>query len=87
MNKRTEFKFRFKDDTRNDWLMTLITEEPMDEVEIENLIRLKCEEYQETKQSFCPTDVFDNICHEYGWNWRDTDYDEIYLSQNQWKGY
>ena len=87
MNKRTEFKFRFKDDTLNDWRMTLITKEPMDEVEIENLVRQKCEEYQETKQLFCPVDVFDDICNEYGWNWRDTDYDEIYLSQNQWKGY
>ena len=83
----TKFKFRFKDNEAKDWEMTLLTKEPMDASEVESIIRAKCNLYIETADyEYSPVDIFDDICDEYGWDWQDTDYDEIYISHKSWKG-
>ena len=86
--KDTKFKFRFKDNEASDWEMTLLTKEPMDASEVENIVREKCILYIETADyNYSPVDIFDSICDEYGWDWQDGDYDEIYISHKSWRGY
>ena len=85
MDKRTEFKLRFKDPT-DDWTMILRTTEPYTEEGIRNLIDIYSTIlYDAGYEDISPLDILDRICEGKGWSWEDMDWQEMEIEYNDWK--
>ena len=88
MDKRTEFKLRFKDNgPGGDFIMILRTTESEYEDDIIKEILNHCQLYDASEEDFSPVIVIDDICDEHGWEWEDADYQEIVFTTKQWFGY
>ena len=86
MDKRTDFKLRFKDHPI-DFTMILRTTEPYSEEDIRSMIISHCQLYDASEEDFSPLDIVDDICDENGWSWEDADYQEMIFTSKQWFGY
>lgn len=78
MDKRTEFKLRFKQ-FPEDYRMILRTIEPQTEEEIRNLIDIYSEILYDGGNNYSPLDILDYICDVKGWSWEDADWQEIII--------
>lgn len=86
-DKKTVFKLRFKDNGPcGDFEITLKTTEPETEEYIRRLILNHCRLYNPSEEDFSPVDIMDDVCDENGWDWEDTDYDEMIFTTKQWFG-
>jgi hypothetical protein len=85
MEKRTEFRLRFKDRYK-DWEMLLRTTEPETEENIRKEILNHCRLYKASEEDFSPVDILDDVCDEHGWEWEDGDYRDIVFTEKQWFG-
>ena len=79
MEERTEFRLVFIEDKNNygDWRSTLKTTEPKTEDEIKSLVEYWTEVNDRNKKDYSPVDIMDDLCEDNGWDWEDTDYQEI----------
>ena len=85
MDKRTEFKLRFKDPT-DDWTMILRTTEPYTEEGIRNLIDIHSTILSDAGyEDISPLDILDRICEDKGWSWEDMDWQEMEIEYDDWK--
>lgn len=88
MDKRTEFKLRFSapsyaDWDTDDWTMILRTTEPVSENDIRYLIDVYKKQISEYDDDYSPLDILDEICDEKGWDWEDSDWNEVVIDNWQ----
>lgn len=83
MEKRTEFKLRFKTNYV-DIEVILRTTEPYTEEGIRNLIEIHSTILSDTgHEDYTPVDILDRIYEEKGWSWEDRDWQEMVI--DDWK--
>ncbi len=79
MEKRTEFKLRFKGNYV-DIEVILRTTEPYTEEGIRNLIDIHSTILSDAgHEDYTPVDILDRICEDKGWSWEDRDWQEMVI--------